>query len=267
MDSSYHTHPLGKRFPFVKSIEDLTIFEAWGSLANRPKYITFYTISPKEEVFFGQSPKSKSEMDLADYLSGLEYIRDEEVFPKVPAAVSLTIAPDDLDGASTFIKRPGLNCYEIMKGSGYIPKKFLDEALAIERISKAPHPNIVQYYGCRVRRGRITGIVLGSLGLTLRQYASTPDYQQLDKTAFISGLVSAVDHLHSQGLAHNDVSPDNIMVKDGMPVLIDFGSCRPFGNNLQSLEMPRQEEPLFTSEKNHDAHSIRIIQEWLQSHK
>ncbi|KAI1494120.1 serine/threonine-protein kinase [Biscogniauxia mediterranea] len=267
MGSSYHSHPLGNRFPFVKSLEDLTIFEAWGSLASRPKYITFYAISPKEEVFFGQSPKSKEEMDFSDYVSGLEYIRDEEIFPVVPDSMSLTVAPDNLDDASSFIKRPGMNCYEIMKGTGYIPKKMLDEVIAMERVSKAPHPNIVHYYGCRVRRGRITGIVLERLGLTLRQYASTPDYKQLDETAFIEQLASAVDHLHIQGLAHNDISPDNIMVKDGMPVLIDFGSCRPFGNNLQSLGTPRNEEPLFTSEKNHDVHSVRKVQEWLQNRK
>ena len=42
---------------------------------------------------------------------------------------------------------------------------------------------------------------------------------------FMAALRSAVDHLHSVvGVAHNDLNPNNIMVVDKMPVLIDFGT-------------------------------------------
>jgi len=40
-------------------------------------------------------------------------------------------------------------------------------------------------------------------------------------------LISAVGHIHSHGLLHCDISPDNICLRaDAEPVLIDFGSAR-----------------------------------------
>ena len=60
------------------------------------------------------------------------------------------------------------------------------------------------------------------------------------------GLRVAQAYLHSLGLAHNDINPYNIMVReDGTPVLIDFGSCQPFGGRLQSLGSPGWYEEMF----------------------
>lgn len=254
------------KLSLVTSLQDLTIIEAWDSETNTSKYITFYIVNADEEVYFGQSFKNKREMTLAEYNDALEPIRDVEIYPEVPTGIELTIAPASLDDSSAFIKRPGLNDYEIMKGSNYIPRALLDETLIMEQISKSTHPKIIRYHGCRVRRGRITAILLERLDQTLTQYVSTPNFQQLDKIKFSEALESAVDHLHSLGLAHNDINPDNIMVKDGMPVLIDFGSSQPFGKRLQSLGTKGwYEELFFTSEKKHDTYSLNKLREWLQS--
>jgi len=251
--------------PPVTSLRDLTIIEAWDSETNTPNYVTFYLVTDDEEVYFGQSSKNKMDMTLAEYSAALEHIRDDEVYPEVPTDTQLKIAPESLDDSSAFIKRPGLNCYETMKGSNYIPRALLEETLIMEQISKSSHPNIVGYYGCRVRRGRITAILLERLDQTLAQYTSTPDFQQLDKVRFIEALESAVDYLHSLGLAHNDINPDNIMVKDRKPVLIDFGSSQPFGKRLQSLGTEGwYEEIFFTSEKKHDTYALNKLREWLQ---
>lgn len=136
----------------------------------------------------------------------------------------------------------------------------------MEQISKSPHPNIIKYYGCRVRRGRITAIVLEQLDCTLNEYVSMPAFQTLDKSRFVEALESAVDDVHSLGLAHNDINPYNIMVKDGMPVLIDFGSCQPYGAFLQSLGTPGWcEGNSFISEKKHDTYALGKLREWLQN--
>ena len=37
------------------------------------------------------------------------------------------------------------------------------------------------------------------------------------------------------GLAYKDINPDKIMVRDRMLERIDFGSCQPFRERLQSL--------------------------------
>ena len=101
--------------------------------------------------------------------------------------------------------------------------------------------------------------------MTLTQYAATPAFEQLDTAEVLRALESAVDYIHSLGLAHNDINPDNIMVKDGLPVLIDFGSCQPVGKRLQSLGTPGwYEEIFYTSEKKHDTYSLTKLREWLK---
>jgi len=67
------------------------------------------------------------------------------------------------------------------------------------------------------------------------------------------------------GLAHNDINPYNIMVKDYNPILIDFGSCQPFGGRLQSLGSPGWYEIFFTSQAKHDTYSLKKLRGWLET--
>lgn len=56
------------------------------------------------------------------------------------------------------------------------------------------------------------------------------------------------------------------MVRDGMPVRIDFGSCQPMGQRLQSLGTEGwYEELFFTSEKKHDTYSLNKLREWIHN--
>lgn len=254
--------------PTINSLHDLSIIEAWDPDKNQAKYCTFYYLTRDEELYFGESQKNKRELSLDDFASLLQHVPDHEVFPEAPDDVELTAIPpesDTFNDSNAFLKRPGLNCYETMRELDWVPRSVLEETLMMERISKTPHPYIIKYHGCRVRRGRITCLVLELLDLTLTQFAKTPEFQRLDKARFLDGVDSAVKYLHSLGLAHNDINPDNIMVgKDLMPVLIDFGSCAPFGGRLQSLGSPGWYEELFyTSEKKHDLYSLRKLEEWL----
>lgn len=186
------------------------------------------------------------------------------MYPDVPADARFTIAPETLDDSLAYLKRSGLNSYETMKGTNDIPQAVLSEALIMEQISSSPHRNIIHYYGCRMRRGRITAIILEQLEQNLTQYASTLSFQQLDKVKFFEAVKSAVAHLHSLGLAHNDINPHNIMVEDGMPVLFDFGSCQPFGKYLQSVDTEGwYVKEFYTFEKQHGIYSLGKLRERL----
>jgi serine/threonine protein kinase len=47
--------------------------------------------------------------------------------------------------------------------------------------------------------------------------------------ALAAQLTAAVRTLHAQGLAHVDLKPDNVILRDGRPALIDLGSARDLG--------------------------------------
>jgi serine/threonine protein kinase len=254
-----------KKPPVLPSLRDLSIIEAFDQGASVAKYVTFYLVTAEDELYFGQLFKPKKEISLVEYNAALEHVPDSDIYPEVPSDTALTIAAADLDDTSAFIKRSGLNCYESMKGTNFVPKGVLEETLIMEQIVQNPHPNIVRYLGCRVHRGRITSIFLERLEYTLMQYIHEPGFADLDKPGFVAALESAVACIHSLGLAHNDINPYNIMVReDGSPVLIDFRSCQPFGGRLQSLGSPGwYEELFFTSQAKHDVFALKKLREWL----
>lgn len=83
----------------------------------------------------------------------------------------------------------------------------------------------------------------------------------------MSKIASAVGHLHLLGLAHNDLTPMNIMVDEyDTPVFIDFGSCQPFGCKLITAGTPGWIDEDFTdSAQNHDEFALGKLQTWLEA--
>src|SRR3954463_3214979 len=102
----------------------------------------------------------------------------------------------------------------------------------MELLLRNPHPNITRYHGCLVKRDRIVGIVLERYPMTLKHRLEN-GIGHFNVESCISKITSAVGHLHSLRLAHNDLTPMNVIVDEpDMPVFIHFGSCQPFGCKL-----------------------------------
>ena len=219
-----------------------------------------------DKAYFGQVFKEKKKITVEEFASSLRSVPDEEIYPKIhPEAKLKAASTTDQKTCSVFIKRPSLLDYEEASGHGWIRQIFLSEALIMEQIAAAPHPNIVKYLGCRMRDEFLTGIVLERHDSSLNDHYAQGK-QPVDTDDFMAKLGEAVHHLHSLGLAHNDVNPNNVMLDEaGDPVLIDFGSCQPFeGRLMQAGTTGWCDGPIHFSDKRHDDVALGKMRKWLE---
>ncbi|SPQ27130.1 a50f5cd3-e9b6-49c2-ba82-a3636d0dbed6 [Thermothielavioides terrestris] len=237
-------------------------------------------MTPDDKALAGAAKKARRDITSDAHMAGLEPVADHEIYPEAPADTQLTRAPETLDMNSVYIKRPVIKNHSGGAGAteGAMREAtaaLLAETLALEKLSKTPHPCVVQYHGCHVRRGRIMAVVLERLSQTLNDYAynepGKSKFARLDKDKFLAGVDSAVKFLHSLRLAHNNVSPDNIVVREAgdgscWPLLTGFGSCAPFGAQLVSIGKPgftdpEEKSPVISHKKN-DEIALARLREW-----
>jgi hypothetical protein len=106
-------------------------------------------------------------------------------------------------------------------------RSFLQEAVTLSQLD---HPNIIKVH--HVFEENETAYMA-------MDYIDGPDLLQTvegtarpltpkDVVAFLDRMLDAVGHVHSQGLLHRDIAPDNILLDTatGRPILIDFGASR-----------------------------------------
>lgn len=101
-------------------------------------------------------------------------------------------------------------------------KRFVQEARIIAALE---HPNILTIYGLRFLNNRIYMILEylpgGSLQDMLNQQGSFSVGQAIK---LITGICEGLGKLHTKGIVHRDVKPENIlMTQDGRPKITDFG--------------------------------------------
>ncbi|KAG5957702.1 hypothetical protein E4U56_006040 [Claviceps arundinis] len=131
----------------------------------------------------------------------------------------------------SYIKVPNLLNIEENLTETCISKLVLHEIEALELLRKHPHPNIVEYRGCIVTDGRVSGLCLAKCKMTLfeRIKVGTP----FDKDIFLDGIERGIRHLHSLDIVHNDINPSNIMLDElDRPVIIDFDGWQKNGQEL-----------------------------------
>lgn len=115
-----------------------------------------------------------------------------------------------------------------------LPPRLLEEAEVLEFPREHHNPNLARYHGCKVSRNPITGTALERYKVILGyRYEEIP--HDLGMTAAWMVFVQVVKHVHSLGLAHNDLNPTGIALdEDDNPTILDFGSCKIFGEALLS---------------------------------
>ena len=191
---------------------------------------TVLILQDNDDVFYASTPQRyRSDADVDVQKLSLSMIPPAHIWPAFPR--DLTQASEPISNES-FIERPDLSAYDEEKDSR-IAERLLSEVKICERLRQYPHPNIAQYLGCVVHKGRITGLCFRRYGETLMERVRGGIL--FDREACLSGIESGIRHLHKLGLIHNDISPLNIMLAtDDTAVIIDFDSCGLEGAKLGS---------------------------------
>jgi serine/threonine protein kinase len=104
--------------------------------------------------------------------------------------------------------------------------KLQNEALTMAKLN---HPNVATVFEHFVENNYYFLVVEYIVGKTLSEIFTERNGQLTEKEV-VNWAISVCDvlsYIHSQGVIHRDISPDNIMVtKEGMVKFIDFGTMR-----------------------------------------
>nr|POE51128.1 serine/threonine-protein kinase ppk4 [Quercus suber] len=185
----------------------------------------------------GKTYVGKLEKESADAVDDVEIAESLQLVP--PSCIHPRFPPDfqrapSFNLAEHYLKGPSFVADDCRPGKTVVADNLLREAAVFERLRKQPHPNIVPYYGCVLEDIRITQLCLKRCVCNLLEYAGKGELlSEADKYALEDGIEAGIRHLHSLGLAHNDINPTNICIDlDQKPVIIDFDSCLPFGEAM-----------------------------------
>ena len=182
----------------------------------------------EDGLFFRSIYRSREAVDL-DSLPKPDPIPMEDI--RALWHEDLTVAPSPLP-ESSYVKVPDITTWEPDFGGWSVSKRFFAEVEMLEFLRKHPHPNICVYFGCSRDGNYIAGICIQRYPRTLKQ-AVEENREGLDREAIIAGLTAGIEHLHSLGLVHCDIKPQNIMLdENNVPVIIDFGSCEREGQAM-----------------------------------
>ena len=251
----------------IRCKRDLTaLCEVEDAETGAVKRSTYTYVEANGSVWFGQMiGVRKYDLTLQDLRRTLKRIPDEIIYP--PSTPDITVL-QEVDARSCYIKRPQFLCLDSPEETELLPRMLIEEAQILELLALHPHPNLVRYHGCTSRHGRLTGLVLERFDVIL-QFRIEHDPRDLDIAACVNGIRAGIKHLHALGLAHNDITPFNVALDEtDTPVILDFGSCRPFGETLLSAGTPGWvDEDFDTSARHHDEIAIHRLEAWLVSKK
>lgn len=102
------------------------------------------------------------------------------------------------------------------------------------------HPQIPQFraaFGQNQRLFLVQDYVEGKTYRTLlaQRKSNNEKFTEAEVLRLLQQLLPVLDYIHSQGIVHRDISPDNVILRerDHTPVLIDFGVVKDIASKVQ----------------------------------
>lgn len=125
---------------------------------------------------------------------------------------------------------------KVLRSTGLDPSRVERLALEARSLAKLRHPNVVTVYEVGTD-GDDRFIVMDLLqGETLRVWLKTPRRWQ-DIVRMFIGAGEGLRAAHEAGLVHRDFKPDNVLVEDGQPKVVDFGLVAAVDDPVQTKSM------------------------------
>lgn len=109
-----------------------------------------------------------------------------------------------------------------------IQQRFEREAATLEYLGEH-NDQIPKLYAYFLENGQFYLVQEWIQGHTLRDIVAAKGYEnETTVRAILASLLSVLDYVHSKGIIHRDIKPDNIILRsrDLKPVLIDFGAVK-----------------------------------------
>ncbi|KDQ54860.1 hypothetical protein JAAARDRAFT_693265 [Jaapia argillacea MUCL 33604] len=132
--------------------------------------------------------------------------------------------------------------FQDLSGMPNLYSQIKDELHVMEMLH---HPNVVEYYGIEVHRDKVYIFEEYCQGGSL---AALLEHGRIEDEGIIQvytmQMLEGLAYLHSQGIVHRDIKPDNILLDHlGVIKFVDFGAAKIFAKNQRSIQLSRRAAP------------------------
>ncbi|KZT22144.1 hypothetical protein NEOLEDRAFT_1181194 [Neolentinus lepideus HHB14362 ss-1] len=129
--------------------------------------------------------------------------------------------------------------FQELSGQPNLFSQIKDELHVMEMLH---HPNVVEYYGIEVHRDKVyifEEYCQGGSLAALLEHGRIEDEGILQ--VYTMQMLEGLAYLHSQGIVHRDIKPDNILLDHlGVIKYVDFGAAKVLARNQRSIQRSRR---------------------------